>query len=331
MTQFAKKYPGLLVPVGVDATGTTVPVDEADKTASYWCPGCTGPLVLRTGPMVRKHFAHAHLADEEACNKETLLHKTAKALIVQAVNAHMRGDVELQMECVCKSCGQVVMQRLPRTTFCGAEMEVLVGEFRADVVATRVNGAALVIEIRATHAVPEHKARGLDVPWIELDAKSVVENPRSWAPLASGHIKTVTCHECKAVAKKLFDVAHACGVDLPMGADSGNPEMPYLAAVIECWKCHEDTIVFRWADAPFAETPPPHPIPKVLACRFSKTYGGKYWMNCCGRCGAPQGDNFLYIFPEGPFFRMPRRALEQEVQARKNHTNAIIDRMLRNF
>jgi hypothetical protein len=38
----------------------------------------------------------------------------------------------------------------------------------------------------------------------------------------------------------------------------------------------------------------------------SRTLGTTYWMNHCEKCGVSQGDHFLHMEPDGPFFAWPR-------------------------
>ncbi|HKO92826.1 MAG TPA: hypothetical protein VJU61_16840 [Polyangiaceae bacterium] len=47
--------------------------------------------------------------------------------------------------------------------------------------------------------------------------------------------------------------------------------------------------------------------------RYSKQFGGSYWMNTCIECGASQGDNFVFLDPKSPLHSLPRRQLPADV------------------
>lgn len=190
------------------------------------------------------------------------------------------------------------------------------GSFRADVVALRNGNPVLAIEIRVTHAVDDAKGLNLPISWIELDARAIVEDPRRWRPL-NARVRDARCDPCGTEIAKIKALSQAQNIDLPRDAEHADEHAPYAAATMPCWSCKQETVVFRWAGTPFAQTPPPMPRPRTLKWRHSKTWGGSYWMNTCGRCGAPSGDNFLYLFTGALFRHYPHR--------RHSGTNAIAE------
>jgi hypothetical protein len=86
-----------------------------------------------------------------------------------------------------------------------------------------------------------------------------------------------------------------------------NLELPnsyYRYAPCQCWKCHKEILVFTWPGQEMHSDIPPGkpPTPPTLRYEFSRTVGSHYWVNTCPYCKVIQGDFFLYIEPDGPFF-----------------------------
>jgi len=69
----------------------------------------------------------------------------------------------------------------------------------------------------------------------------------------------------------------------------------YSAKLHQCYKCKEYIVVFSWSEHEmWPEAMPPKPIPRSLKYRYSKSLQKKYWVNTCQKCGATQGDSFVY-------------------------------------
>ncbi|WP_457552592.1 hypothetical protein [Desulfobacula sp.] len=79
----------------------------------------------------------------------------------------------------------------------------------------------------------------------------------------------------------------------------------YVAGVETYFKCKNEIPVFWWDGIPFCQEEPPDPKPKTIKLKYSKKYGGSYWANTCANCGMTQGDNFLFLFENGPLFGLP--------------------------
>jgi hypothetical protein len=92
----------------------------------------------------------------------------------------------------------------------------------------------------------------------------------------------------------------------------------YTGALGVCWKCGTKTPWWHWPGVPFCETPPPEPKPRVVQFRYSKQFGGSYWLNTCIQCGAVQGDNFVFLDPKSPLYSLPRRELPSDVGPAKD-------------
>jgi hypothetical protein len=107
----------------------------------------------------------------------------------------------------------------------------------------------------------------------------------------------------------------------------------------ECWKCHQSTHVFAliaphgssatdddYSSEDCAQVEDVHvdvaltgieqvsdALRSCLATAAplfysdqSRTLGDTYWMNHCEKCGFSQGDHYLHMEPDGPFFAWPR-------------------------
>jgi hypothetical protein len=318
----------LQVPYGLAPDGKLVHAKDAIRQLEYCCPECSSPLVLHAGDVVSKHFAHKA---NTSCNGETVAHQTAKRLIAQVINERTPSTNSISMVCTCDCCHETFSRPLLSSSFSEARVEQRVGKFVCDVVALRNQDYVLAIEILATHAIEEEKKHGLSVPWVELSANAVLENPYRWVPIKS-RLKPVLCPRCKSYLKRLNEVAERWQVPiLKFGGYRDPSRANYLAAIESCWKCKNDIIVYWWRGVPFCEIEPPESRPQTIKYRYSKTYGGKYWANTCPGCGSIQGDNFLFLFEKAPFAGLPRRELTrgqaQNTVAVKQFTKI----MLRNF
>lgn len=194
----------LHVPYGAEPTGKLISGKSAVRGVDYICPGCGHKLVLKTGPVKVRHFAHA---SNGACSYESLLHKTAKALIVQVIteNAGANGTPgKLNLSNACTDCACPKTTRLPAKTFSSAKQEVGVNGFVCDVVGYRGSQIALAIEIVHTHKVTEVKALALQVYWAELNAIDVVENPYVWNPIRA-NLKPYRCSRCEGIRIRNFE------------------------------------------------------------------------------------------------------------------------------
>ena len=197
-----------------------------------------------------------------------------------------------------------------------------VGTYVCDVVGLRGpdgdDAIALIVEIFHTHLVGQKKGLALEHPWIELRAADVLgdfdrnpEGPFAWWPNNRRRLKPVRCPDCRDWGKKVHSVAAALGMPCDgLARTSELGKATYLCALDNCWSCKQDTPVYWWEGAPFAEETPPAPRPPSVRFRNSKAYGGKYWMNNCAHCGAPLGDNFLYSMAPAPLGQMPQRDIE---------------------
>lgn len=313
----------LLLPFALAPDGRVVHAGVADRGLEYRCAGCDGQLTLHRGDKLRAHFAHA---SGSTCSLESAEHQAAKRLVMMALEENRRATVSrLTLEMKCAWCKDSFGLQLPPRSVDRAEMERRVGDFVGDVVGLRGEGAdervALVIEVFHTNPVSPDKAARLGHPWLELRTADVLGDfsrnpagPFTWRPWAHGGLKLVRCPDCRNWEKKVHATAATYG--LPCSGVARPSEIgkgAYLAALETCWSCKEDVPVYWWAGAPFAVKQPPEPRPRTIRFRPSKSYGGSYWMNCCAKCNAPLGDNYLYMMGGMPLGEMPQRNISAEV------------------
>lgn len=302
----------LLVPYGVDSDANIVHAGNAIPGVGYSCPCCESALVLHAGSIKVRHFVHKA---NTACDGETAAHITAKLLIAQVIREHAATGPQISLRCTCEECHALFDKLLPADSFSTSQVEVPVGRFVCDVVASKEDAAVLAVEIFKSHAVDDDKASELGLPWIELKANDVLKDPFHWRPVQS-RLKPTTCPKCKTKRAKLEEAKARWKL----------PETPpdYVAAVAPCWSCHKEIIWYWWPGVPFAESKPPAPIPRIVQNRYSKAYGGRYWMNICPSCNAPQGDNFVFLAPDSPFKGLPLNDTDSMKEHRKRQSAGVV-------
>lgn len=282
----------LRVPFGVDPDGNLVAAGGAVRETPYSCPACSSSLVLRQGDVRVTHFAHL---TDVACSAESVMHKTAKLRIQQAITEWKEGRAAVpRVQRKCPRCRGFFRTPLP-DRISAAELEHrLPSGLVADVALLSSGQLAGIVEIRWTHSVPNDKADALEsagVRWVELDADRVVADPLTWRPIRAS--KAAECDDCRELLRRLSEEA---GLD-------GPPRPPYEAQACSCWRCKREILVITWrGHRLFPTTRPPDPVPRTIQYRSSKTVGSKYWGNICPHCDVLQGDFPLYEEPDGPFF-----------------------------
>ncbi len=166
-----------LVPFARSAHGALVPPEEARKNERYTCPQCTSAVDLHAGERKRRHFHHR---SGGACGPESVTHKIAKALVVQAVGAwRAEGHAApaVVRRCAAEGCGRSCRQAMPAKV-AGAAEEVRLSSGRIVDVALLGAGSVPIaaVEVRASHEVDSAKAGEMLVPWIEVEARQVCES-----------------------------------------------------------------------------------------------------------------------------------------------------------
>ena len=204
----------LRVPFGLDPDGAFVMPEVASKGVEYRCPGCRDLLTFRQPANVRPHFAHR----TSNCTAESILHAGAKAKVLRVVSEWIAGHGPAPViRSVCSggtlfyedarsawwdgwACGRETVWPLAEGRVDHVEREHrLASGLRPDVVLFRGGRPTLAIEFRHTHSVSEQKAARLEVPWIELVAGEVFENPLVWSPSQHGIAKLSGCAFCASI------------------------------------------------------------------------------------------------------------------------------------
>ena len=303
-------------PLALDPAGVLTRPDHANREIAYVCPACAAPVVYRHGPKVSAHFAHTAASN---CNLETVVHKSAKRLIEQAVRDWLAGQAPSPtLVLQCSICDHPNRQDLPAAvTDVRLEHRLSSGHV-ADVALLSGDEIALVVEIRVSHAVDDDKARDLVVPFVELDGyeltgtqsartpqRTTMPRPAStltaWSPIRD-NLSHRHCHFCQdrlvRFQNKLSGVAAACGLEIP-------PDY-FRPGICCCWKCRKEIVVFAWPKSDDYEENAPMSEPKPLTIQYRATTasGTSYWLPVCPYCGEAQGNHFLYNEPDGPFFKM---------------------------
>jgi hypothetical protein len=286
----------LKISVAYDDERHVVRPENAMKGISYYCPACGELLIFRRGQIKVPHFAHKPTG---VCSQETIVHQSAKLLIQKAIEDWKAGKSEPPiLERKCHICSRRVEQSLPEKID-SAALEIKVPDgFVVDVGLIARGKVEAAIEVRVTHEVDEAKAQQLSLPFIEVDGSEILEEPTKWRPTIDG-FNPVICPKCRLdfqkFREKTLQIVKQTGVELPTSF--------YRYAPTRCWRCKKEILAFTWPDHEMhsEELPSDHSPPKTLRYRFSKTVGGKYWVNTCPYCKQIQGDWFLHHEPDGPF------------------------------
>ena len=291
-----------LVPFGLAENGRLVGRDEVEKGQRYRCPGCYTDLIVKAGDVRRRYLAH--LANT-ACEPESLAHKTAKLLVARVVNDWKagRGLVPV-VERVCTRCNLPWRVPLPERISAAAVEVTVMNRWRVDVGLFQGDRVVVAVEILHTHRTDGEKAADLAIPWAELSAASILEEPLLWR-LVGGMRLAKVCPACEQRVAELRDLeVKRQRALVALGERLNQPVLAgaYVTDSCSCWTCGNETLVYRWDGQPWASQPPPEPRPRTVKFRFSKALGYYYWVNTCGRCGWLQGDHYLFNDPDGVFY-----------------------------
>lgn len=277
---------GFKVPLGFCADGELIDPSQASKAVSYRCPGCLDRLVLHQGLVKKPHFAHR--ATQE-CSPETVLHKTAKRLVVSAVNKWKQGGPSPILVRRCWRCRKAQEIPLPEKVACATEERRLDHGRIVDVAFLDASGRALAaLEVLVSHKVDAMKSADLgDLRWIELRATDIVRSPLHWYPVQD-HLKL--SHECSACASERAE--HAALY----------PLNGYAKRAIACYQCVAEVPAYAWNGHRYAlPVQPPAPRPNTLVLVNASNGRRRYWANSCERCGAVHGDWYLRVVENAVF------------------------------
>jgi len=190
----------LKVPYAADSEDKLISPLEATKGEQYFCPLCKSLLIFRRGPIKTPHFAHK---PSENCSSETRAHKIAKQLIIQSVhNWKRRISPSPRIIRKCKICNSTIEQMLPDKLTHAVEERTVEGGFIVDVALMKLNQPIAAIEVRATHKIGIYKRNMLELPFIEVDAYSIIDDPMLWNP-EYDNFHHVRCGKCKRNRRKM--------------------------------------------------------------------------------------------------------------------------------
>jgi len=283
------------VPLARGPDGTLVRPHEAETGVDYSCPGCGASVSLRSGDRRRAHFAHRR----ESCAPDSALHRSAKAQVVEVIREWKAGRGP--RPCISRTCPKFgcdggVVQDLPDSvTHALVEVRLASGHV-GDVVLFRDSEPAVVIELLVTSAVSEEKAARLDLPWVELEAKELLDRPYWWVARQDG-LRPFQCPTCmqrdahrKAELEAVRAKAEELGRRTKLDVSSSRHYHPVPHV---CWRCSAEIIVYAWpGGGRHTADRPPEPIPGSVRMRWTDG-AGHYWVNCCPLCSAVQGDYHL--------------------------------------
>lgn len=272
--------------------GRIIPVGDANRDTRFQCPGCSCPLVLKSGQIKAKHFAHAANSN---CSPETVQHRVAKAYLCEAVRAWREDGAPapqlLRPKRTCVVCGELVPQDLPVTVLYAREEVRVADERVADVGLFGVDGLLAVMEVRWSHAVDEVKQLQLEqagIPWSEVDASDILKDALHWRLVQDKFkpIKEVICGACRATIRngpaRVLELAERDGVTLP------DPES-FRVGLTRCYACRNDMLFFLWPDGS-----PSRPRPKTIQLDI-RSYDSPRASRLVNRCpcgGAEEGADY---------------------------------------
>ena len=235
-------------------------------------------MILRTGKIRASHFAHR--GDSKDCRflNEGCRHLAAKHAILLAVKEWKRGrrpSPEIRRRCAV--CAEERNQKIPKQV-AAAELERRIPLdstgtcIVADVALVNGRGEPLaLVEVRDTHSVDEMKKERIKhLPWMEVEAREILENPFLWNPVESGNLKKTACRCDRAVRMPVIYrgyALHADGCPVPARVWRGKP---YANVNDDCSNC-EYCVGIEYPKGREAERGPP-----ILYCSGFKKKEGKY-------------------------------------------------------
>jgi hypothetical protein len=271
--------------------------ETAPKGEKYYCPGCGEEVILRRGEERVAHFSHK---SDTQCTQESILHKTAKKLIVESIT-NDRSKVRILRHC--DICGSSFNQPLPFSIVSAIEEYRLESGFIADIGLLDAAKAQAAIEVHVTHYVDERKENEIGIPFIEVEGADIVKDSINLKPIKDRLFEYI-CRDCRDGAFEYLDeckrIADLYSINLPTSH--------FRYAISSCWKCHIPIIVFAWEDFPSFIDPP-----KTLQ-RINNQPSGNEWANFCPACKNMQGEYYLHMEEEGPFFGLDLSYNEEEFE-----------------
>lgn len=213
--------------------------EEAQKGARYTCPCCESDLVLKKGDVKAHHFAHKA---NGSCSPESVLHKSAKLLIVQNFLDWRAGNEKKNTKVVrpCRIC----RKESPQQFYDGlddAKVEQWVGKYRIDVGFYSEKRLTVGVEVCVTNGVSQIKQEEMSIPFIEVSGRNIVDNPLLMRPTMD-RLPESACDKCNSIVCGFF--ARAKSIAKISGTDIMIP--PYRFAIVKCKRCSAYILWYRW-------------------------------------------------------------------------------------
>jgi hypothetical protein len=254
-----------VIPFAREGTRLVSP-EEARKGAVYACPSCDSPVDLHAGDKKRRHFHHR--AGASSCTSESVLHLSAKRLVVQAVDDWLAGGQApvFVRTCARPDCAEQTKQPMPKKVGRAAAEHRLRTGHVADV-ALLARAAELpvgVIEIHFTHAVDDTKAFELGVPWIEVEAEQVCSSAgRVLVPVRDRFLPWFCAEHAdargEAHARKRIDRERLGAIVRRLDYRLTDFPAYCVDRIAQCPNGH-DAIVFAWDGKSPPDPRPPHVV-----------------------------------------------------------------------
>jgi len=279
----------LRIPRALGVDGRMFNPESAPRGDDYFCPSCGTFAILKRGEIKVPHFAHK---ENSSCTNESITHKTAKLLIIQAVSDWKSGrGPRPAVHRECCICEKYFNQPLPDKVTGAREEQRTEDGHRVDVALLSGDNPVAAIEIYVAHAVDSVKAGQLKLPFVELRGDEVISDPLVWDP-DQDYFRTFFCKECKRFERKFTEsarqLATETGVSLPASF--------YRFSIHLCCGCSQPMVVFWWPGSSrkrgWPDVDPPRSVRRGSPSEPA-------WVNVCPRCGKTQPS--LEDEPDGPF------------------------------
>lgn len=159
------------LPYAVGKNNQIFHIDEVMNAndREFKCLDCGHSLIVKSGPIRARHFAHKSNSTCSA-TEETILHLAAKSLIVRNKKIKVPGDIYHYSK-------NLSREIIPERIFCfdEVESEKVIAHAKVDILAT-IRNTQLAIEIAVTHHCDESKIekfRKENISLLELDLSKV--------------------------------------------------------------------------------------------------------------------------------------------------------------
>lgn len=293
---------GFVVPVARDGRGRLVTPEEAAKGAELHCPSCSAPLDLHAGEKKRRHFHHR--AGQSPCTSESVVHLSAKRLVVQAVDDWLAGGEApvFVRSCAHEDCSATTNQPMPKKVGRAVEEHRLRTGHVADValLATAADLPIGVIEVLFSHEVDDDKAFELGVPWIEVEAAQVCSSGgRTLVPVRDRFIPWLCPAHAdtrgEAHAKQRSDRERLAAAARRLDYRLADYPAYRVDRIARCPNGH-DAIVFAWDGRSPPDPRPPHVVATERELDTQRTSIGGWkkvlphrrtFVSVCPSCSAP--------------------------------------------